>query len=143
MSLTLRLTLVTFVAVLVGVLGGMKWVVWIIPTSQMLVADFTIPLPFGGIDVKKGPDGETQVGVGSNVNILGWGGNSGLTFTSKNGSFTTQTQGGILTNGTERGLNSTFGVDKNKGLTADTDLQLGKNKTVHVSCRFVRQNVLL
>ncbi|KAH7699243.1 Protein F40H3.3, partial [Aphelenchoides avenae] len=92
---------------------------------------FRIPLPFGGIDVKKGPDGESQVGIGSNVNILGWGGNSGLTFTKKNGSFTTQTQGGILTNGTQRGLNSTFGVDKNEGLTADTDLQLGKNKTVH------------
>ena len=39
---------------------------------------------------------------------------------------------GILVKGKKFGTNSTFGVDKSKGITADTDLNLG-NDTVHVS----------
>lgn len=35
--------------------------------------------------------------------------------------------------GNRFGSNSTLGVDKQKGLTADTDLQVGKNQTLHVS----------
>lgn len=48
---------------------------------------FTIPLPFGGIDVNKESNGKVNVNAHSDVNILGFGGNSGLDISGGNGSF--------------------------------------------------------
>ena len=39
--------------------------------------------------------------------------------------------GGVLVGGQKFGTNSTLGVDKKQGLTANTDVQLGKNQTLH------------
>ena len=77
----------------------------------------------------KTPDGQVEVGVNQNVNILGWGGSRGIKFTGGNGTFQTETEGGILANGTNFGANSTFGVDKEKGVKLDSDLNVG-NETV-------------
>lgn len=93
-------------------------------------AQFNIPLPFGGITVDKRPDGQTQVGLNQGINILGWGGSRGITFTGGNGSFSARPEGSILANGTNIGTNSTFGFDKEKGVALDTDLNLGDD-TVH------------
>lgn len=38
----------------------------------------------------------------------------------------------ILVNGTNYGTNSTYKIDQSKGLKLDTDLKLGKNKTIQV-----------
>ncbi|KAE9555785.1 hypothetical protein FO519_000999 [Halicephalobus sp. NKZ332] len=92
-------------------------------------ADFNIPLPFGGLTFNKNPDGQVAVGVNQNVNIFGWGGSRGIKFTGGNGTFQTETEGGILANGTNFGGNSTFGADKQKGVTLDSDLNVG-NETV-------------
>uniref|UniRef100_A0A914E3L6 Uncharacterized protein n=1 Tax=Acrobeloides nanus TaxID=290746 RepID=A0A914E3L6_9BILA len=91
---------------------------------------FDIPLPLGaGIAVDKQPDGQTQVSLGQNVNILGFGGNRNVTFTGGNGTFSTQTDNNLLVNGTKIGGGSTIGADKNKGVTLDNDVNLG-NKTI-------------
>ncbi|KAI1719029.1 hypothetical protein DdX_06148 [Ditylenchus destructor] len=37
-----------------------------------------VPLPFGGVDVNKGPDGKPQVGINQGLNIMGHGFQSGL-----------------------------------------------------------------
>ena len=89
-------------------------------------AAFNIPIPFGNIDIN-----ETQFGIQSGLNIGGNGAESGMTVTSKNGSVQTQSGGGVLVGGQKFGTNSTLGVDKKQGLTANTDVQLGKNQTLH------------
>uniref|UniRef100_A0AC34QIK8 Uncharacterized protein n=1 Tax=Panagrolaimus sp. JU765 TaxID=591449 RepID=A0AC34QIK8_9BILA len=90
---------------------------------------FNIPLPFGGLSFTKKPDGQFEVGVDQNVNILGWGANRGIKFGGGNGTFQTQTSGGILANGTNFGANSTMGFDKQTGVQLDTDVNVG-NDTV-------------
>jgi hypothetical protein len=53
-------------------------------------SDFIIPFPFGNFSVSKGKNGETNVGLQNGLNIMGSGAQSGMTFTSKNGSLTTK-----------------------------------------------------
>ena len=48
---------------------------------------FRIPIPFGSIDVDKNPDGSLNFGANSDINILGYGANSGLNFQTKDGHF--------------------------------------------------------
>ncbi|CAD5234422.1 unnamed protein product [Bursaphelenchus xylophilus] len=91
---------------------------------------FKIPLPFGQINVDKEEDGTVNAGVNSNINILGYGGSSGLEVTSKNGSLALKPQAAILANNTAYGANSTYSVDKKEGIVADTDVDAG-NHTFH------------
>uniref|UniRef100_A0A914LE60 Uncharacterized protein n=1 Tax=Meloidogyne incognita TaxID=6306 RepID=A0A914LE60_MELIC len=94
------------------------------------VYSFRLPIPFGEINFTKTPEGETQFGIGSNVNIGGSGAESNLQFNKKkNGTAQVQTGGGVLVDGKKFGTNSTFGGGK-EGLTADTDIQAGKH-TLH------------
>jgi hypothetical protein len=39
--------------------------------------------------------------------------------------------GGVLVGGNKFGSNSTLGVDKEQGLTANTDLNVGEGQTLH------------
>ncbi|KAL3108500.1 hypothetical protein niasHT_015422 [Heterodera trifolii] len=92
---------------------------------------FNIPFILGNVGFTKKPNGDTQLGLNSGLNIGGHGAESGLTFNfGKGGSFNAQSDGGVLVGGDKFGTNSTFGVDK-KGLVADTDVHLGDNKTLH------------
>lgn len=68
-------------------------IVLLVHFSQILaLGDFVIPLPFGSISINKGDDGTTKVGLNNGLNISGNGAQSGMTFTSKNGSLTTQSE---------------------------------------------------
>jgi len=58
------------------------------------VYSFRLPIPFGEINFTKTPDGETQFGIGSNVNIGGSGAESNLQFSKKkNGTAQVQSKG--------------------------------------------------
>lgn len=61
------------------------------------------------------------------MNIFGWGGNRGIKITGGNGTLQTETNGGILANGTNFGANSTMGFDKQKGVKLDTDVNVGND----------------
>ncbi|KAF7637216.1 hypothetical protein Mgra_00003392 [Meloidogyne graminicola] len=98
--------------------------------GHVFVYGFRIPIPFGEINFTKTPEGETQFGIGSNVNIAGSGAESNLQFSkNKNGTAQIQTGGGVLVDGKKFGTNSTFGGGK-EGLNANTDIQAGKH-TLH------------
>lgn len=114
----------------------------------MVSDQFRIPLPFGSIDIDKNPDGSLNFGTNSDINILGYGLNSGLNFTSRNGSFSTSCRslkhvidfglitsaglGATIVQNQTYGLNSSFDVDQQKGLEINSDVNLG-NKSIHVS----------
>uniref|UniRef100_A0A914YEG7 Uncharacterized protein n=1 Tax=Panagrolaimus superbus TaxID=310955 RepID=A0A914YEG7_9BILA len=100
----------------------------------LLFLAYTIPLPFGGIDVNKRPDGSDEVSVHNGINVSGYGYGSGLTFNGKNGTGgSVSSHSGVLDgHGGQYGIGSTFGGDKKKGVQLDSDLNLG-NETVHVS----------
>lgn len=115
---------------------------------------FNIPFILGNVGFTKKPNGDTELGLNSGLNIGGHGAESGMTFNfGKGGSFNAQSNnhngsqsihydskmpskfsggGGVLVGGDKFGTNSTFGVDK-KGLVADTDVHLVDNKTLHVN----------
>uniref|UniRef100_A0AC35FYX3 Uncharacterized protein n=1 Tax=Panagrolaimus sp. PS1159 TaxID=55785 RepID=A0AC35FYX3_9BILA len=100
--------------------------------SIYFIHAYTIPLPFGGVDVNKRPDGSDEVSIHHGINVSGYGTSSGLTFTGGNGTGgTVSSHGGILDGkGGQYGIGNTFGGDKKKGVQLDSDLNLG-NETVH------------
>ncbi|KAI6174699.1 hypothetical protein M3Y97_01019400 [Aphelenchoides bicaudatus] len=91
---------------------------------------FRIPLPFGSIDLNKNPDGTVDFAGNSNINILGYGANSGLNFTSRNGSFAVSPALGAIVKNQTYGSSSSLAVDQNKGVGIDSNVNLGE-KTLH------------
>uniref|UniRef100_A0A7E4WC00 Uncharacterized protein n=1 Tax=Panagrellus redivivus TaxID=6233 RepID=A0A7E4WC00_PANRE len=100
----------------------------IVILAVVVQAQFNIPLPFGGLTFNKKPNGQIEIQTQQDVDILGYGGSRGFNITAGNGTFMTESEGGILANGTKYGTNSTIG-GSNKGIVADSDLNVG-NKTV-------------
>ncbi|KAI1712540.1 hypothetical protein DdX_09632 [Ditylenchus destructor] len=77
------------------------------------------------------PEGGAVIGINNGLNVLGYGSNSGMEINvDKNGTFTTKSKGGVLVNGTEYGTDSTYGVEKGKGVVAGTNLNMGNNQTI-------------
>ncbi|KAI6234287.1 hypothetical protein M3Y99_00825100 [Aphelenchoides fujianensis] len=95
-------------------------------------AGFTIPVPFGGIDLTRNPsDGTIDVNAGSNIDVMGWGPNSNFELKGKPG-HNIMTGGGLgfKANGQEFGKHSVIGIDKDKGVDQRDDWNLGP-KTLH------------
>ncbi|CAD5229372.1 unnamed protein product [Bursaphelenchus okinawaensis] len=96
--------------------------------TVIITNGFKIPIPFGSIDYEKDKDGNVDAGINSDINIMGSGASSGFNVEKeKNGTFALKPQLGITANNTYYGSNSTFGVDKEKGIQADSDVEAGKN----------------
>ncbi|CAD5232701.1 unnamed protein product [Bursaphelenchus xylophilus] len=88
---------------------------------------FTIPLPFGGINIDKNERGETSVDTFSNLNFFGYGANTGLKVKGGNGGLTLEPRNEILVKNKNYGVNSTFGFEKQKGIAIDSDVSAGDN----------------
>ncbi|CAD5222665.1 unnamed protein product [Bursaphelenchus okinawaensis] len=88
---------------------------------------FTIPLPFGGINIDKNAQGETSVDTFSNLNFFGYGANTGFKVKGGDSGLTLEPRNEILVKNKNYGVNSTFGFEKEKGIAVDSDVSAGDN----------------
>ncbi|PAV85092.1 hypothetical protein WR25_04512 isoform B [Diploscapter pachys] len=91
---------------------------------------FVIPLPFGGLNIKKTEDGKTEIDANGNLNIFGWGAKKDFKIVTGNGTFDIKNKDTAIVNNTDFGLGGDLGVDKSKGISNNVNLTLG-DQTSH------------